>query len=106
MKTSITFVPAKNPHLPAKPPFKPITALQVAYGLAIHPSVNSSIREKHGFWDVSDLKTGCLVAYGIYPGPEGAVAGLVEKAMEMKNCDGGFRGALERGRAKILGRRQ
>jgi hypothetical protein len=106
MKTPITFVPAKNLRLAANPPFKPITAFQVAYGLAIHPSLAGSIRTKRGFWDVSDPKTGCLVAYGIYPGPEGAVAGLVEKAMEMKNRDGGFRGALERARAKIRGERQ
>lgn len=101
MKTPITFTPAKNPRLLDQTPFKPVNAFQVSYGLVIHPSIDGSIRKRLGYWDVSDPKTGCLVAYGMYPGPEGAIAGLVEKAMEMKARPGGFRGALERGRARI-----
>ncbi|MBI2278170.1 MAG: hypothetical protein HYU74_12520 [Dechloromonas sp.] len=101
MKTEVTFTPAKNPRLSDKTPFSPIKALQVSYGLVIHPAVDSGIRARRGYWDVSDPLTGALVAYGVYPGPEGAVAGLVEKAMSLKNRPAGFRGALERGRAKL-----
>lgn len=102
MRTAIKFTPARNPKLANLLPFEPIFGFQVSYGLVIHPSVSVSIRRDRSYWDVSDPETGCLIAYGIYPGPAGAIAGLVEKAMEMKDRPGGFRGALERGRAKIL----
>lgn len=101
MKTTVTFTPARNPAYPIKAPFSPINGLQVAYGLVIHPVIESKIRSTRGYWDVSDPGTGCLVAYGEYPGPEGAVAGLVQKAMAFKASPGGFRGALERGRVKV-----
>lgn len=101
MRTPITFTPARNPRLAHLLPFTPIVGFQVAYGLVIHPSLDMAIRRDRGYWDVSDPKTGCLVAYGVYPGAAGAVASLVEKAMELKDRPGGFRGALERGRAKI-----
>lgn len=101
MRTSITFTPAKNPRLSDKEPFKPTDGFQVAYGLVIHPSLDMKCRRDLGYWDVSDPETGCLVCYGIYPGASGAIAALVEKAMELKARPGGFRGALERGRAKI-----
>jgi len=102
MKTPIVFKPAKNPNLPKSwPDLEPVHAFQLAYGLVIHPAIGITVRKARGFWDVSDPSTGALVAYGVYPGPEGAIAGLVEKAMAMKNRQGGFRGALERARSKL-----
>lgn len=101
MKTPINFQPTKNPRLADKTPLPKVQGFLVSYGLVIHRSLYK-LREQRGYWDVSDLQTGCLVAMSDFPGQDGAIAALVERAMEFKNRPGGFRGALERGRAKTL----
>lgn len=101
MKTPVTFQPAKNPRLTDKSQLPMVHGLATAYGLVIHRSLYK-LRERRGYWDVSDLQTGFFVAMSDYPGQEGAIAAVVKRAMEFKNRPGGFRGALERGRAKTM----
>lgn len=98
-RETVTFQPAKNPRLVGK--FKPVAAQKSGYGLVIHPTILAGPHCKFGFWDVSDPQTGCLVAYGEFPGREGAVTALVHAAMRYGKQPGGFRRALEIGRKKL-----
>lgn len=100
MKTPCTFQPTKNPRLQDKTPLPEVQGLRVAYGLVIHRSLYK-LRERRGYWDVSDLETGSLVAMSDFPGQDGAIAAIVHRAMEFRCVPGGFRGALERGRARM-----
>lgn len=98
MRTEIIFHPAKHPR--HKGELGPVRGYLSKYGLVLHRAL-SDFRESLGYWDVSDIETGALVAYGDYPGVEGAVAALVHAARRFAGFPGGFAAALARGRRKM-----
>jgi len=91
MRTEIIFHPAK--HSRYRSELAPVRGYLSKYGLVLHRSL-SDCRRPRGYWDVSDIETGCLVAHGDYPGIEGAVAALVQAAREWACFPGGFAAAL------------
>ena len=100
MRTEIVFHPAKTRHFPES--FRPIRGFATAFGLVLHRSL-SGFRARLGYWDVSDVQTGALVAWGELPGIEGAVAGLVHRAMEIvaDSPHRSFGAALATGRMRL-----
>ena len=95
MRTEIIFHPAKHPRY--KGELEPVRGYASKYGLVLHRAL-WGVRESRGHWDVSDIETGALVAYGDYPGVEGAVAALVHTARRFARWPGGFAAALAQGR--------
>lgn len=99
MRPTINFKPSKAPAgfgaCPASVPANPIS-----WGLCIHRSLDDP-RQHLGFFDVSDIDTGSLVARGDYPGVEGAIAGLVAQAMRFRSYPGGLCAALKEGRSRF-----
>lgn len=105
MRTEIIFHPAKNPRYLGG--LEPVRGYATSFGLVLHRAI-STFREALGYWDVSDIETGGMVANGDFPGIEGAVAALVQKAQEFRSYPGGFVGALSDGRrqsAHLIGDR-
>lgn len=102
MRTEIEFSPAKHPRWPGT--LGSIVGFETKYGCVLHRSL-SKFRESLGYWDVSDITTGALVAYGAYPGIEGAVAALTLRAQEFHGHPGGFSAALDRGRQREMAMR-
>lgn len=99
MRTEIVFQPATARRWQ---PIPLTSGYATAHGLVLHRSL-CNLSSERGYWDVSDPETGCLVAYGTYPGIEGAVAGLVEVAMPFAQHPGGFAAALADGRRRWAG---
>lgn len=98
MRTEIVFQPAPGRQGPL-----PLTAgYATVYGLVLHRPISKHAREA-GYWNISDPVTGGLVAYGEYPGCEGAVAGLVSLVMRYTQYPGGFAGALADARQQWAG---
>jgi|GEM_PF-4595839 len=95
MRTVIIFHPAKHPRY--KGTLEPVPGYLSKYGLVLHRAL-WGVRESRGYWDVSDIDTGALVAHGDYPGVEGAVAALVHTARSFASLPGGFAAALDEGR--------
>jgi hypothetical protein len=95
MRTEIIFHPAKNPRYLGN--LEPVRGYATSFGLVLHRAIGT-FRETLGYWDVSDIETGGMVANGDFPGIEGAVAALVQKAQEFRGYPGGFAGALSDGR--------
>lgn len=89
----ISFQPAARPGFSLPEIEGEITA----YGLVLHRSL-ISIREKLGFFDVSDPVTGCLVCHGEFPGRLGAVCALVDMAAKWSRQPVKFRAKLEENR--------
>lgn len=100
MRTEIVFQPAGNPRWGCQ--LKPQRGYATAWGLVFHPAINKHAR-KAGYWNVSDPETGCLAAYGEYPGIEGAVAGLVSVVMHFAQYPGGFAAAVAKRRQMRAG---
>lgn len=105
MRNEIIFHPAKNPRYQGD--LEPVRGYATSFGLVLHRAI-WKFRDALGYWDVSDIETGGMVANGDYPGIEGAVAALVQKAQEFRSYPGGFAGALSDGRrqsAHLIGDR-
>lgn len=100
-RETIIFHPTKNHLLKRLLPLAPMAGFKTAYGLVLHPTIQPGLRGWFGCWDVSDPETGALVIHGIYPGPPGAVAALVQLAYRYRYL-GGFRRALERARKRLI----
>lgn len=76
-----------------------VTGEVIAYGLALHPSLE--LGKKYGHMTISDPLTGALVAWGETPGRMPVMAALIRAAAKYTNYPGKFRGALEAARKRL-----
>lgn len=97
--TRIRFKPSMTQHGARLAP-QEVEATPTHWGLCIHRAF-SPTRERLGFFDVSDVETGALVAHGDYPGFEGAISALVAKAMGFHFYPGGICQALKEARVRF-----